>query len=218
MAFRMIQIKDSPLPMGKVWFLDSLGIYIPSITPLTQLSPVFPPSFFSQKSDTFMEQIKGLDTRKLRHRGLLMQQRTARVTPFPPKKKTKEHWNTKQKNMSTILMFLGVDFSIFLLDVELERIHFVLVWMQYSDFLVDCEILLEDLQFSSVNFHATQKITQSMTIRSSAAASCPGHFYPADDVAHVSATMKPKTCHSSFILLPKGKILIIMNLYFYWLV
>ena len=28
MAFRMIQIKDSPLPMGKVWFLDSLGIYI----------------------------------------------------------------------------------------------------------------------------------------------------------------------------------------------
>lgn len=113
-----------------------------------------------------MEQIKGLDTRKLRHRGLLMQQRTARVTPFPPQKKTKEHWNTKQKNMSTILMFLGVDFSIFLLDVELERIHFFLVWMQYSDFFVDCEILLEDLQFSSVNFHATQKITQSMTIRS----------------------------------------------------
>ena len=27
MAFRMIQIKDSPLPMGKVWFLDSLGTY-----------------------------------------------------------------------------------------------------------------------------------------------------------------------------------------------
>ena len=26
MAFGMIQIKDSPLPMGKVWFLDSLGI------------------------------------------------------------------------------------------------------------------------------------------------------------------------------------------------
>ena len=25
MAFRMIQIKDSPLPMGKVWFLNSLG-------------------------------------------------------------------------------------------------------------------------------------------------------------------------------------------------
>ena len=25
MAFRMIQIKDSPLPMGKVWFLDFLG-------------------------------------------------------------------------------------------------------------------------------------------------------------------------------------------------
>ena len=28
MAFRMIQKKDSPLPMGKIWFLDSLVTYI----------------------------------------------------------------------------------------------------------------------------------------------------------------------------------------------
>ena len=28
MVFRMIHIKDSLLPMGKVWSLDSLGIYI----------------------------------------------------------------------------------------------------------------------------------------------------------------------------------------------
>jgi len=28
MVFRMIQIKDSLLPMGKLWFLDFLGISI----------------------------------------------------------------------------------------------------------------------------------------------------------------------------------------------
>ena len=43
MVFRMIHVKDSLLPMGKVWSLDFLGIYIYIIT-CWECSPSAPPS------------------------------------------------------------------------------------------------------------------------------------------------------------------------------
>ena len=165
-----------------------------------------------------MEQIKGLDTRKLRHRGLLMQQRTARVTPFPPKKKQRNTGTRNKRICPQSWCFWELIFLFFCWMLSWNE--YILSWFgcNTQTFWWTAKYCWKICNFPLSTFMPPKKSPSPWPFDLSAAASCPGHFYPADDVAHVSATMKPKTCHSSFILLPKGKILIIMNLYFYWLV
>ena len=143
-------------------------VYIPSLTALRH--NVFP-RFFAPKWHIHGANQRPRHPKAPPRRSPTAHQRTVDGWPrFPPptKKKTKEREHETKKHVKNLDLDFGVDFFLyFLLDVELEPIPFFLGLDGNSQtFFVDCEILLEDLQFSSVNFHATQKIVQSMTIRS----------------------------------------------------
>ena len=168
-----------------------------------------------------MEQIKGLDTRKLRHRGLLgVTAKNGSGDPVSPPKKnkgtleheTKEYVHNLDVFGSWFFYFfvgcwVGTNTLFFGLDAILRLFYlFVELW----DIVGRSAIFLCHLSCHPKNRPVHDHFDLS------AAASCPGHFYP-DNVAHVSATMKPKTCHISFILLPKGKILIIKWTYYFYL-
>ena len=195
-------------------------VYIPSLTALRH--NVFP-RFFAPKWHIHGANQRPRHPKAPPRRSPTAHQRTVDGWPrFPPptKKKTKEREHETKKHVKNLDLDFGVDFFyIFCWMLSWNQYHFFLVWMAIVRlFLWTAKYCWKICNFPLSTFMPPKKSPSPWPFDLSAAASCPGHFYPADDVAHVSATMKPKTCHSSFILLPKGKILIIMNLYFYWLV